>query len=88
MTSQISIYFIVYLEQNSITYRVNHFRGDIIRLYYYDAVVDENNNPEFGKQREYFDLIADKNPFYTVRLGKLVKSSNKGFKQKGVEYVC
>ena len=63
--------------------RDNVFRGDIIRIYFYDAKVD-SNHPDFIKQEKYFDFIADNYPFFTVRLGKLVKS-NKGYKQKGVD---
>ncbi len=61
----------------------NRFRGDIIRMYFYDAKVS-SNDPNFSEQEKYFDSIADNYPFITVRLGKLVKS-NKGFKQKGVD---
>ncbi len=63
--------------------RGNPFRGDIIRMYYYDAIVD-NKHPEYEKQKKYFDSILDNYPFYTVRLGKL-ESSDKKPKQKGVD---
>jgi len=61
----------------------NRFQANLIRAYYYDAIVDEND-PDYNIQRKYFDAIPENYP-YTIRLGKLVKSSNKGFKQKGVD---
>lgn len=56
----------------------------MIRIYYYDAIVDAGH-ADYERQRKYFDSIADQHPFYTVKLGNLVESSNKGFKQKGVD---
>jgi uncharacterized LabA/DUF88 family protein len=61
----------------------NRFQANLIRAYYYDAIVDQND-PDYNTQRKYFDAIPENYP-YTIRLGKLVKSSNKGFKQKGVD---
>ena len=61
----------------------NRFQANLIRAYYYDAIVDQND-PDYNAQRKYFDAIPENYP-YTIRLGKLVKSSNKGFKQKGVD---
>ena len=77
-----SLYDLLRRKFNSIP--KNQFRGDIIRIYYYDAIVDDEH-PEHGRQRKYFDSIADNSQFCTIRLGKLVDSSNKGFKQKGVD---
>jgi len=65
------------------TYGENPFRADLIRIYYYDAIVDETHR-EYKKQRKYFDAIDDQYA-YTVRLRKLVKSSKSEFKQKGVD---
>jgi uncharacterized LabA/DUF88 family protein len=61
----------------------NRFQANLIRAYYYDAVVDESD-PDYCKQRAYFDPIPEKD-FYTVRLGKAVRSTTKGLKQKGVD---
>ena len=65
------------------TYSTNPFNANLIRIYYYDAIVDEAH-PDYEEQRKYFKSIDDQYA-YTVRLGKLVESSKKGFKQKGVD---
>lgn len=65
------------------TFGENPFRADLIRIYYYDAIVDEKH-PEFESQRKYFDAIEAQYA-YTVRLRKLVQSSKSRFKQKGVD---
>jgi len=65
------------------TYSPNPFRANLIRIYYYDAIVDEKH-PEYEMQRKYFNIIDDQYA-YTVRKRKLVKSSKSGFKQKGVD---
>lgn len=59
------------------------FQANIIRIYYYDAIV-ENDHPNYLTQRAYFMKI-DEYDKYTVRLGKLVESSKRGLKQKGVD---
>ncbi len=61
----------------------NRFQANLIRAYYYDAVVNQNAQ-EYCKQKAYFDAIPE-NYFYTVRLGRAVRSSTKGLKQKGVD---
>jgi uncharacterized LabA/DUF88 family protein len=59
-------------------------RPEVIRTYYYDAVVDPIENPnEFKKQEEYFDNI-EKFAVYEVKLARL-KGTKKGRKQKGVD---
>jgi uncharacterized LabA/DUF88 family protein len=63
-------------------YHINPFLANLIRIYYYDAIVEEGQ--DYEKQKKYFEVIPEQYP-YTVRLGKLVKSSNKGYKQKGVD---
>ena len=65
------------------TYGENPFRANLIRIYYYDAIV-EGSHPDHGAQRKYFDSIDDQYA-YTVRLRRLVESSKEGFKQKGVD---
>lgn len=62
----------------------NPFQANLIRIYYYDAIVKEGH-PDYKAQREYFDHIEGRR-YYTVRLGKLVESSKrKKRKQKGVD---
>ena len=61
----------------------NAFQADLIRIYYYDAIVD-GGHPDYRTQKEFFDSIESAR-WYTVRLGELVESTNKGFKQKGVD---
>ena len=58
------------------------FIANLIRIYFYDAIVKEGH-VDFKKQREYFDKLQCQ--FLTLRLGELVESSNKPFKQKGVD---
>ena len=59
------------------------FQANLIRIYYYDAIVDKEHS-DYETQRKYFESI-NKELFYTVRLGDLVQSSKKKFKQKGVD---
>ena len=61
----------------------NSFQANLIKTYYYDAIVAESHK-DYPTQKAYFSAI-DLLPFYTVRLGRLVESSKKGFKQKGVD---
>jgi uncharacterized LabA/DUF88 family protein len=62
---------------------VGQFQLDLIRIYYYDAIV-KAKHPKYEAQKEYFDSIY-KAPLYAVRLGNLVESSKEGFRQKGVD---
>ena len=71
------------LIRNFNDYEFNLFQADLIRIYYYDAIVEEGHS-DYKAQREYFDDIEGEFS-YTVRLGRLVKSSKKKFKQKGVD---
>jgi uncharacterized LabA/DUF88 family protein len=59
------------------------FRMNLIRIYYYDAIVDKSDR-EYENRKKYFDSI-DSLMWYTVRLGQLIRSSTKEFKQKGVD---
>ena len=58
--------------------------GELRRVYYYDAIVDPSDSPEKYKElNEYFDKIR-KCDFYTVKLGRMVKT-NEDYRQKGVD---
>jgi len=62
------------------------YAGDLIRVYYYDAIVDPTE-PEYSEQNEKFSKIKNNNGF-EVRLGRLVRSGGnkeEKFKQKGVD---
>ena len=61
----------------------NPFRANLIRAYYYDAIVDKKEK-EYDDQRRYFDRIASLF-HYTVRLGEAVKSKGNTIRQKGVD---
>lgn len=61
----------------------NPFQPDLIRIYYYDAIVD-GGHIDYRNQRDFFDKIESAR-WFTVKLGDLVESSKKGFKQKGVD---
>lgn len=58
-------------------------QANLIRIYYYDAIVDEKHT-DYEAQKKYFELI-DQQYAYTVKLGKLVRSPKTKFKQKGVD---
>jgi len=66
------------------SYDSNPFRADLIRAYYYDAIVDPEEKEEFNNQKEYFRKVSYCF-FITIRLGKLVKSGKEGYRQKGVD---
>ncbi len=62
------------------------YNGDLVRVYYYDAVVD-HENPKFKEQTDYFNKIKATNG-YQIELGRLVptgKDGNGPMKQKGVD---
>jgi len=61
----------------------NIFRTDLIRAYYYDAIVREKE-PEYEEQRKFFDSVT-KGFSITLRLGELIKSSKRESRQKGVD---
>lgn len=60
---------------------------EIIRAYYYDAVVDFKDNAEkHNEQETYFNNLRELN-HYEVKLGRLIKTGkdNKKYRQKGVD---
>ena len=60
---------------------------ELIRVYYYDAIVDREDNPEkYREQETYFNNIR-KIDNYEVKLGRLIKSGkgNGRYRQKGVD---
>ena len=62
------------------------YDGDLVRIYYYDAIVDRLN-PKYDEQNDYFNRIKTFNG-YQVRLGKLIPTGKDGtgqLKQKGVD---
>lgn len=59
------------------------FRLNLVRIYYYDAIVDAKE-PEYATQRDYFESVSGL-MWYTVGLGELVKSSKEEHRQKGVD---
>lgn len=58
--------------------------GELIRAYYYDAIIDEKEKVEREKQQKFFDKLR-RLPFCALRLGRLVKTEKRGYKQKGVD---
>jgi uncharacterized LabA/DUF88 family protein len=60
------------------------FQLDLIRIYYYDAIVEATHSG-YKAQREYFEAIHDDASLYVVKLGNLVESPKVGFRQKGVD---
>jgi uncharacterized LabA/DUF88 family protein len=62
------------------------YDGDLVRVYYYDAIVD-HDHPNYSEQRQYFLKIGTING-YQVRLGRLIstgKNDDGPLKQKGVD---
>lgn len=57
--------------------------GELVRVYYYDAIV-EPSDEKYEEQWKYFDEIR-KTPFYQLRLGRLVKTEEGTYRQKGVD---
>ena len=57
--------------------------GELVRVYYYDAMV-EPSDEKYEEQWKYFDEIK-KIPFYQVRLGRLVRTEEGTYRQKGVD---
>jgi len=58
-------------------------QGELIRTYYYDAIVDETEKEKRQEQKSFFSMMRNI-PFCTVRLGQLIKTSE-GYRQKGVD---
>ena len=57
---------------------------EVIRAYYYDAIVDPMENPDkFKKQKEYFSEIEE-HGVYDVKLARL-KKTEKRARQKGAD---
>ena len=57
-----------------------------IRAYYYDAQPDPVKETEkYKKQEKYFDRIR-KTKLYEVRLGRQVKTENRGTNKKGLTF--
>jgi uncharacterized LabA/DUF88 family protein len=54
------------------------------RVYYYDAIVDRNVDPEkYAESEKYFEKIR-RYDYHEVKLGRLIQTGN-GYRQKGVD---
>ena len=63
------------------------FRGDLVRTYYYDAMIFDESHPKNKEQNQYYDNIEKINGI-EIRLGELVPTGKDGtgpLKQKGVD---
>ena len=60
-----------------------NIKGELVRTYYYDAIVDESEKKKRREQSLFFDMMRHV-PFCTVRLGRLIKTGE-GYRQKGVD---
>lgn len=56
---------------------------ELIRVYYYDAIVD-HKDPKYDEQNRYFERIQENNN-YEVKLGRLIKTKDDRYRQKGVD---
>jgi len=63
---------------------IGNIFGELIRTYYYDAIVDEKEKDERERQNKFFDALRSL-PFCAVRLGRLKKAKNEPRRQKGVD---
>lgn len=63
--------------------RGGHIRSELIRVYYYDAIVD-HKDPKYDEQNRYFERIQENND-YEVKLGRLIKTKDGRYRQKGVD---
>ena len=62
------------------------YKGDLVRIYYYDAIVDVDD-PDFQQQNEFFSKINTIDG-YKISLGRLIRTGDKKdspLKQKGVD---
>ncbi|GFN40235.1 MAG: NYN domain-containing protein [Marine Group I thaumarchaeote] len=57
---------------------------ELIRAYYYDAIIQEKESEKYDKQQAYLRKIRDVD-YFEVRLGRLKKDGEGYFKQKGVD---
>lgn len=60
-----------------------NIKGELIRTYYYDAIVNETEKEKRVEQSSFFARMRNV-PFCTVRLGRL-KKTREGYRQKGVD---
>lgn len=60
-----------------------NIKGELIRTYYYDAIVNETEKEKRVEQNLFFARMRNV-PFCTVRLGRL-KKTREGYRQKGVD---
>jgi uncharacterized LabA/DUF88 family protein len=57
---------------------------DLVRVYYYTALPDQNQDPErYRKQQKFVDALQRK-PYFTVVLGRLERRAT-GYVEKGVD---
>jgi len=63
--------------------KYGRIEGELIRTYYYDAIVDETEKDKRQAQKNFFSTLS-RAPFCTVRLGRLIKTKG-GYRQKGVD---
>ena len=63
--------------------RRGHIHPELIRVYYYDAIVD-HKDPKYDEQNRYFERIQENND-YDVKLGRLIKTKDGRYRQKGVD---
>jgi len=60
-----------------------HIHPELIRVYYYDAIVD-HKDLKYDEQNSYFERIQENND-YEVKLGRLIKTKDGRYRQKGVD---
>jgi len=63
--------------------RRGHIHPELIRVYYYDAIV-EHKDLKYDEQNRYFERIQETND-YEVKLGRVIKTKDGRYRQKGVD---
>jgi uncharacterized LabA/DUF88 family protein len=63
--------------------REGHIHPELIRVYCYDAIVD-HKDPKYDERDRYFESIR-KNNNYEVKLGRLIRTKDDRYRQKGVD---
>jgi len=65
----------------SVNWKLGRARGELIRMYYYDAIAEQNDREKRERQRTLFSTLSEMD-LCTIRLGRLVKTKE-GYRQKG-----
>ena len=60
-------------------------RGELVRVFYYDANVAAEEDPQKYKECDNEFEVLRKYDYFQIRLGRLIKTGDGSFRQKGVD---